>query len=154
MKGGGVSGEIANVNIKLGKISAKLGNVQSIIMKAAANEVYVGAEAVKERAKNSILNHESQGITYKRKNGTHTASKPGYPPNQDHGDLVKSIGINYFPQKLLAIVGTNSKVGRWLEFGTKKIAARPWLFPAIFAHEEQIKSDVKDAVQSAIKAVG
>ena len=59
-----------------------------------------------------------------------TVSKPGDPPNTDTGRAISSVlfGINLrIPQ---GQVGTNLVYLAHLEFGTKTIAARPWLSSA------------------------
>lgn len=63
----------------------------------------------------------------------HTASRPGMPPHVDTGRLRASI-THEVETRLLNIigrVGTNVKYGRWLELGTSRMAARPWLRPAL-----------------------
>ena len=59
-------------------------------------------------------------------------SLPGEPPHQVAGELLQSVSNEFEDQGLTGIVGTNNEVGRWLEFGTSKLAARPWLRPAFF----------------------
>jgi hypothetical protein len=67
---------------------------------------------------------------------THQASAPGDPPAVDLGHLRASVdhaigrGID---GDLFGIVGTSLKKGFWLEVGTRKIAARPWLRPSLRA---------------------
>lgn len=56
-------------------------------------------------------------------------SKPGEPPHKDKGRLRASISYEIASDGKSAKVGTNVKYGKMLEFGTKKMAARPWLRP-------------------------
>lgn len=61
------------------------------------------------------------------------ASKPGEPPHRRTGRLARSIqaaALNLQNEVLLRI-GTNVKYGLWLEFGTKKMAPRPFLRAAL-----------------------
>lgn len=60
-----------------------------------------------------------------------TVSEPRNPPNTDTGRLVQSIKFEFENGGLVAYVGTNLNYGAWLEFGTVKMKARPWLRPAI-----------------------
>jgi len=57
-------------------------------------------------------------------------SRPGDPPHKQTGRLLASVAYEV-SRKLLgqvsARVGTNIKYGRWLELGTRKMKARPWL---------------------------
>lgn len=41
-------------------------------------------------------------------------------------------------EKLIMRVGTNVLYGPYVEFGTKHMEARPYLFPAFFAYENEI----------------
>jgi len=59
------------------------------------------------------------------------ASFPGDPPNTDTGRAVQSIKFDFIDNGRTGLVGTNLRYLAWLEFGTKKVAARPWLAPAV-----------------------
>lgn len=59
------------------------------------------------------------------------ASKPGMPPNTDTGTLVKSLNVDIDMKKAESKVYSNEKYAAWLENGTLKMAARPFLAPAL-----------------------
>ena len=92
--------------------------------------LFTGSLDTMNEAKKSIQAHQSSGNVYQRGNITHTASQAGSPPNSDTGNLVKNITI----QKLKNGYDVGSRKGApygvALEFGTSKMAARPWLTPA------------------------
>ena len=71
----------------------------------------------------------SGGKWYKRKGIFHQASLPGFPPRIDRGGLVGRMitekGYGY------AELIENTLYAKYLEFGTKKMEARPHLEPAI-----------------------
>lgn len=54
-------------------------------------------------------------------------SKPGEPPHRQTGRLRASVAQEHEPAKLTSRVGTNVAYGKFLELGTAKMAARPWL---------------------------
>lgn len=58
-------------------------------------------------------------------------SKPGEPPHKQHGRLRASVTREVSNTKPVGRVGTNVKYGRWLELGTRKMKARPWLRVAL-----------------------
>jgi phage gpG-like protein len=58
-------------------------------------------------------------------------SAPGEPPHKQTGRLRGSVAHEVDKTALSARVGTNVKYGRWLELGTSKMAARPWLRRAL-----------------------
>jgi len=69
-------------------------------------------------------------------------SKPGEPPNVDTGHLKRNVGwTKYTKRKNTRKVGTGignkQSVGyaSWLEYGTRKMAARPFLRPIMSRRE-------------------
>lgn len=62
----------------------------------------------------------------------------------DTGRLRGSITTDKrYIQKFLVMVGTKVDYGPYVEFGTKKMDARPYLFPAFFMFEGEIVKDIK-----------
>lgn len=58
----------------------------------------------------------------------HGPSRPGFPPHADTGRLRQSVVLHpASPDNLVARVGTNLIYGKYLELGTKHVAARPFL---------------------------
>ena len=81
-------------------------------------------------------------IPVKKRAKPHTASAPGKPPATDHGQYSQSI-TREDPKrhgKIITIkVGTNKKVGKWLEFGTRYMAPRPHFRPAFNKNLNKLK---------------
>ena len=75
------------------------------------------------------------GRVYRRKSVVHRASAPGEAPAIDTGILRFSIAVKIGDSGLSATIGvhelTKVKYARPLEFGTQKMAARPFVFPAL-----------------------
>lgn len=92
------------------------------------------ATAVEMRADivTSIQRGPASGRTYKKSNPTrtHTASAPGQPPMSDTGRLANSITFDRVGD-LTATVGSALNYAPWLEYGTSRMAARPFFRPAI-----------------------
>lgn len=85
-------------------------------------------------------------------------SIPGNPPKTDTGALVNSIFVNAkdnSKDSLTIKVGTNLVYGKYLEFGTVTILARPWLMPAIEygrpATEKKIRTQIKQAFRKVAR---
>ena len=89
-----------------------------------------GAITTQSNAKEAILSHQSKGIIYKRGSVTHQASTAGNPPNSDTGVLVNNITIQKIPGGYDVGSRKGAPHGFWLEFGTSKMEARPWLTPS------------------------
>lgn len=64
-------------------------------------------------------------------------SAPGEPPHKQFGHLRRSVAREVVG--LVGRVGTNLRYGRYLEFGTKKMAARPWLRRALAEKRDAIR---------------
>jgi phage gpG-like protein len=119
-----------------GTVTRKYGNsrikaVQSAADKALLSLVTDGVLAIHTEAVRGVMKQSpgEKQTRYSPKREV-TASKPGDPPNVDHGVFVKSIQFKIDAPNLSGVVGTNDERGPWFEFGTKKMSARPWLGPA------------------------
>lgn len=79
----------------------------------------------------------------------HQASAPGEPPANDTGDLQKSIMSkmdSIVPSKPAAVVWTDLKYGKYLEFGTEKIEPRPFMTPALEQNRDKFPRALGTAV--------
>jgi len=64
----------------------------------------------------------------------HAVSAPGSPPNVETGTLRRSIDSTRpmrFAGTVFTRVGTNTEYGPFLEYGTQKMAARPFMRPGL-----------------------
>ena len=78
----------------------------------------------------------------------HRASAPGESPATDTGTLANSIESKRYG--LVAVVWTEKKYAKWLEFGTRKIAPRPFFTPAVEQNREKYPTELGNAVVEAI----
>lgn len=75
------------------------------------------------------FNTSRPGRQYKRGSRIHIASQPGSPPNVDTGVLRAAVGVRR-PGALRRSIHTGQvEHAPWLEFGTTKMAARPFMRP-------------------------
>jgi len=137
----------------VGKLLARLGEVQNVIFSAVATEVAAGAMAIHADAVKSIQAKASSGGTVKRYSPkrVQVVSAQGNPPNTDLGTLVHSIHFEIDKANFTAVVGTNLLYGKFLETGTGKMKARPWLLPAFQRHSDEIRRNVSEAIRNAIR---
>ncbi len=83
------------------------------------------------------------GRSYKRGSRYHVASSPGYPPNVDTGTLRASIRQTPAGHLTRHIVA-GTEYAEPIEFGTSKMAARPYMGPVFAAWQGKIEDDAKE----------
>lgn len=105
--------------------------------------LFAGGEAIKAEAQVSITAGAVSG-----KN--HVPSAPGEPPNEDTGTLRRNIAVTQVGP-LHVRVSSNAPYSSHLEFGTSKMAARPFMGPAARKVRPQVTKLVGDAVTIAVR---
>jgi len=113
--------------------------------------LFKAANVVKNQAVRD-MHSISQGEIYRRGSVNHTASKPGDAPNVDTGTLVNSLFVAKVDQ-LTYKVGTNIDYGTHLEFGTRNMAARPWLKPAFNKTKEDQKKAYENTYEKCMRKI-
>lgn len=96
------------------------------------------------------------GRTYQKYNPrrTHSASAPGNYPSSDTGRLASSVrAILPTASSMFGQVGTAVKYGAWLEFGTSRMAARPWLLPSFKVAKIGIEKELKLRIEAMAKGL-
>ena len=139
------------------------GNVQT-----ASVEAIWTAGAHLEGAEKEKLSQPGTGRTYKtgrkgRRYATHQASAPGEPPAVDEGELRSSVTHNVTGRPgrdlpdpggsktlVKGYTGTNLEKGPYLEFGTSRMKARPWLYPKIVEEATEVAKLIQNVIKRAI----
>jgi HK97 gp10 family phage protein len=151
------------------KLKGNLTKIERAVAKAVSQQLKLGALLVHGEAVRSIQQGPKTGIMYGKlrdikkinfnlpgKNAAlkrvHQASAPGEAPATDTGNLVKSGSVTLDPDGKSATVRFKAPYGPDLEFGTKNMAARPFLVPAFEKNKAKIKQMIKDAEKNARKA--
>lgn len=87
----------------------------------------------------------------------HRASAPGEAPASDTGRLVASLTHTIAPDGLTATIGVHDvsrvKYAPALEFGTRRMAARPFVVRALREKQEEVEQRVQQGVERAIAKV-
>ena len=111
------------INIKgLSELSAQikiLGSAAELAVEEIVEDVAINTHSI---AVKGIASQPASGKIY----GKHQASAAGQFPMTDTGFLASNVKFE-FRTKQNAIVGTDVKYGKNLEFGMSRVAARPWL---------------------------
>ena len=142
-----------NVKVKnLKNAMAKLKNLEKDLEPDFQEVVKGGAQQIRGEAIKSIQTGAKSGIVYEKYNPrrTHRASAPGQAPASDTGNLVSQIMVNQkSPDEIL--VESNATYSSFLEFGTSKMLARPFLFPATERSRPKIAEAVFNRVVKEIQ---
>ena len=108
----------------------------------AGNRVDMAARFVRDRAKELVSRDQPVRIYAKgagRSRKGLDPSKPGEPPKKVTGHLRMNIKKEPTPINMVTRVGTNVPYGKHLELGTRKMAARPWLWAAIVRNAVELQ---------------
>src|SRR5262249_49879155 len=134
----------------------KLAQASSEIKQAVANEVekglFASAQKVRTEAITSIQNGQKSGRLYKRRTVIHRASAPGEAPATDTGRLANSItAYNGGNGEAFTVAGRGTALyAPLLEFGTSKMAPRPFMVPALEKSKAWIVARLQDAVRRGL----
>lgn len=101
--------------------------------------LYATADAIKADAQISITNGAVSGKG-------HVPSRPGEPPNQDTGLLANSIEAALV-DPFKATVSSNAPYAAALEYGTSKMAERPYMRPAVEKNRGLLAENIGKAVE-------
>lgn len=86
--------------------------------------------------------------------GKHRASAAGQPPATDTGNLVRNINVKKERNLVkVGILDQKAIYGAYLEFGTSKMGARPWLKPATDKSSDYIMKSFALALKKNIKRI-
>jgi HK97 gp10 family phage protein len=109
-------------------LQSNLPALNAVLRARASKLVRSTAASIEGRAKASMPGQKT-GRNYKRGKRRHQASAPGETPAVDTGNLMNSIQAVQ-ESDLHATIGVGAEYAVWLEFGTRRIAPRPFLGPA------------------------
>jgi HK97 gp10 family phage protein len=87
---------------------------------------------VQNSAREKVLKGPKTGRLYKKSGSVaHRASAPGEAPASDTGTLVRSIVSEVQRVALEVIISAGTAYAKMLEYGTRKMSARPFMLPAL-----------------------
>ena len=133
------------INLKvtnLKKVLSQLNRLQKDMEVPFQEIVKGGGQLIRGEAIKSIQTGSKSGVMYQMYNPRreHRASAPGEAPASDTGNLVSKIIVKQ-KSKDITSVESNADYSAYLEYGTSKMEARPFMLPAF----EKSKKPIFDA---------
>lgn len=125
--------------------------VLQAVAQAAFRGVVRGTESVKTRMVERIQQPPKTGRIYKRNTVEHQASAPGESPASDTGRLAQSVTTSYDPSRIAGYVNVSTEYAAALEFGTPRIAPRPYARVSLAEKAKEIQDDIAREIAGALK---
>lgn len=119
-----------------GEVLQSLAGMEGDIQAAVMEQLKTAALGVRNKLKDSLPA------------GAGEPSAPGSAPYSQTGDLKKNIKSKVLPPLLgkpitaVVYMGKDGFYGRMLEFGTSKMAARPWFLPVVYASNPAMRAAI------------
>jgi HK97 gp10 family phage protein len=112
------------------------------------------ANVVRTNAVKMILRVAPEGKPYTRYNPTRTgiASAPGQPPHSDTGELANGINIREIENGYAVV--SSAPYSSYLEYGTKDMEARPFMYPALAQALPELTKIIKQAWLAKRRDIG
>lgn len=105
--------------------------------------LFAGGEMLKAHAARSIT---AGAVSGKH----HIPSAPGQPPNEDTGTLRRNITVTQLGP-LHVRIASEAPYSAFLEYGTSRMHARPFMGPAVRATRPQIVALVRESITFTLK---
>lgn len=121
------------------------------VRKAAMRGVIRGTEDVRTEADSLMNESPRSGRVYTRRGVSHKASAPGEPPAPDTGRLRQSLRTEYNRELLMGTAIASTAYAQALEFGTSRIAPRPFMRPALANRKDEIEAGIADEIRNALR---
>jgi len=141
------------------RLTAKIRQISPRTRAEVRQALRRGGLLIENHAVASIIEQTPGGRPYRSrgaKNKIHYASPPGAAPNADTGELhqsITSVVALDSPALIQVDTGANAPYAEALEFGTSKMAPRPFMAPAFNANRAAIRQMVQQAVIRAARSV-
>jgi HK97 gp10 family phage protein len=126
-----------------GRVTVKLKTLGASAIRTVGPALFAAGEIIEKEAAHSITEGAVSG-----KN--HVPSLPGEAPNEQWGGLRTHIETTRVAP-LQVQVSSNASYSVPLEFGTSKMAARPFMGPALRRKKNEVVALVRQAVSKAIE---
>jgi HK97 gp10 family phage protein len=125
------------------RVVMRLNTIGPAVVRDVGAALYAGGDLIRAEAAHLITEGAVSG-----KN--HIPSLPGEPPNEDSGVLRANLETTQ-TAPLRVEVSSNAPYAAALEFGSAKMAERPYMRPATRSKRQEVVDLVRQAVDRALK---
>ena len=135
------------------KLREELGKLPKSVTNAANKAVNKAAADMRTEVRRSIRVSSGKYRQY----GNHWSSPPNTAPNNDTGNLMRSVAITQratLKTRMLAVLSVAAEYGLHLEYGTAIMEPRPFMRPAFNKISPQLRTDIENAIEAAMQALG
>lgn len=141
------------LGLDLSHLFEKLDRFTADAKKEIAAGLFASGLKIEETAKLSILQGSKTGREYRRRSVVHKASAPSEAPASDTGRLAASIQTTAKDNGMTVEVAAGTGIVDYavhLEYGTRNMAERPFMRPALKNETDFIYNRMKKAVKRAV----
>ena len=133
------------VSVKIDREGKNLTGISADIRKKMQQVITYGINATRNTAVDNILRGAKSGETYIKYNPrrTHKASASGQFPASDTGFLANNIITNMQGNGLEGEVISQAEYSQYLEYGTSKMGARPFMQPSLEQNRPKIRARLR-----------
>ena len=133
------------VSVKIDREGKNLTGISADIRKKMQQVITYGINATRNTAVDNILRGAKSGETYIKYNPrrTHQASASGQFPASDTGFLANNIITNMQGNGLEGEVISQAEYSQYLEYGTSKMGARPFMQPSLEQNRPKIRARLR-----------
>lgn len=133
------------VSVKIDREGKNLTGISADIRKKMKQVIAYGINATRNTAVDNILRGAKSGETYVKYNPrrTHQASASGQFPASDTGFLANNIVTSIQGNGLEGEVISQAEYSQYLEYGTSKMGARPFMQPSLEQNRPKIRARLR-----------
>ena len=133
------------VSVKIDREGKNLTGISDDIRKKMKQVIAYGINATRNTAVDNILRGAKSGERYVKYNPrrTHQASASGQFPASDTGFLANNIITNMQGNGLEGEVISQAEYSQYLEYGTSKMGARPFMQPSLEQNRPKIRARLR-----------
>lgn len=128
---------------------ASIKNLDRLTKAGTRSAFFESGKLLQQSARRLITDPPKTGRVYRINGKRHQASAPGEAPANLTGMLQRSIGYKTQGAARMEF-GARAKYGGFLEDGTRKMKARPYLLPAIYKEQKNMLSIFERRIKQEI----